>query len=81
MMIDASTLGIHRVPYAYLIGHIQAYSEHGEYQQGHWRPRTTTTSTKAILSLSRVPMKKKKAVRGEMRYYQNCPKRSMKEIR
>ncbi len=32
-MIDASTLGIHRVPYAYLTGHIQANSEHGEYQQ------------------------------------------------
>lgn len=32
-MIDASTLGIHRVPYAYLTGHIQANSEHGEYLQ------------------------------------------------
>lgn len=78
-MLDASTLGIHRVPYAYLIGHIQAYSEHGEYQRGHWRLRTT--SLKASLILSRAPMKKKKAVRGGMGYYQNFSKRSMKEIR
>ena len=32
-VVCASTLGIHRVPYAYLFEHIEANSEHGEYRQ------------------------------------------------